>query len=219
MSNGTAPRRGDRIDEDQRVGRGVADRGSQLGDRVRDAGRRLVVGQQHRLEIPGPPAAARGLAGRWPPRPTRPELVDVGAVDLGDLREPVAEGADRDREDGVTRGERVDDGRLECAGAGTGEHDHVVLCAEVRLHALADADEERLELLAAVIDHLAPARLADGRGEGSGPGDPKVLLEAGHWARLLESREDAADPAPRGTDPSTVVDMTSYEDRPDHDPS
>ena len=90
--------------------------------------------------------------------------------------------------------------------------------AEERLHAAADPDEERLELLPAVVDHLAPAGLADGRRQGGGSGDPEVGLEAGHSAGLQGSREDAPDPAPRDTDPSTVVDMTSYEDRPDHDP-
>ena len=125
-------------------------------------------------------AAARTAAGCGAVAPLDLEPRDRRAVDLGDLREPVAERAHRDGEDPVAGRERVDDGGLETARAGAGQHDHVVLRAEERLHALADALQERLELLAAVVDHLPPAGLADGRRQGGGAGDAEVGLEAGH---------------------------------------
>ena len=120
---------------------------------VRSTARRPGIAGRGSTDVGG----LRGLA------PLDLEAGDRGAVDLGDLGEPVAERADRDGQDGVARRERVDHGRLEAAGARAGQHDHVGRGAEVGLHALAHAQQERLELLAPVIDHLAPAGLAHGR--------------------------------------------------------
>ena len=116
------------------------------------------------------------------------EAADVGAVDLGDLREAVAEGADGDGEDPVAGREDVDDGGLEGAGARGGEQDDVGLGAEERAHPADDPLHERGELGAAVVDHLAPAGGHDGRREGGRAGDPEVLLEAGHGFGLLRRR-------------------------------
>ncbi len=84
----------DGVYEDERVGRFVLDRGGEDGDRVGDGGGGLVLRHQDGL----PRAAGldglanlcriRGLA------PLEGELGDVGAVDGGDLGEPVAERAD-----------------------------------------------------------------------------------------------------------------------------
>ena len=110
---------------------------------------------------------------------------DVRAVDLGDLREPVAEAADGHGEDPVAGRQRVDRCGLQAARPRAGEDQDVVGGgAEVRSHAADDPVEQRRELGAAVVDHLLRPRLADGRWQGGGAGDAQVRLEAGHGSRV-----------------------------------
>ena len=172
--------RRDRVDEDQGLGRRGPHRRRQRRNVVGHAGRRLVVRQQH-----GPEAGDRSGQAPHLGRLGRPAPLDLEprhrcAVDLGDLREPVAERADRDGQHRVARRQRVDDRGLEARRSRAGQHDHVAARAEEGLHALAHAAQQRLELLATVVDHLAPAGLADGRGEAGRPGDAEVRLEAAH---------------------------------------
>ena len=106
---------GHAVDEDQRVGRLLADSCGEFGDRVHDPGRRLVVGEQDRL---GVGHAAQPLADLRTVRRVAPfgvELRHVRAVDAGDLGEPVTERADAHAEDPVAGRQRVDDRRLEPA--------------------------------------------------------------------------------------------------------
>ena len=94
---------GHAVDEDERLGRGLADDGGQRRDRVHDRGRRLVVGQQHGLVR----LVARELGpddlgiGRLAPLDL--DLGDVRAVGPGDLGEPVAERPDRHAEHPIAR--------------------------------------------------------------------------------------------------------------------
>ena len=118
ISNGTAPRPetlSTRISASGLTSRIAAAR---TGDRVHHAGRRLVVGQQDRLvrRVRGERLADGAGIGRLAPLDV--ELRHVRAVDPGDLREPVAERADRDAEDAVAGRQRVDDRGLEPAAAG-----------------------------------------------------------------------------------------------------
>ena len=181
ISNGTAPRPDTLSTRISASGRQLADDRGQLGDRVHDAGRRLVVGQQD-----GPVAGRRARSSLADHRrigglaPLDLDLGDVGAVGPGDLGEPVAERADRHAEHAVARRQGVDDRRLEAAGPGGRDHRDVVGRPEVRLHARQDPLEHRRELGAAVVDHLAGAGLADARGQGRRAGDAQVRLEAVH---------------------------------------
>ena len=198
ISNGTAPRRRHAVDEDQRVGRGVADRRGQLRDRVHDPGRCLVVGQQDRLVArrrsrPGPPGPPPGR----PPSPTRRRrVVTFGAVGLGDLGEPVAERPDRDAEDAIARRQDVDDGRLEAAGARrtTGSRCRSS-CRSTASSGRMTRPSSRRELGPAVVDHLAPAGLPDARRERGRSGDAQVRLEAGHgWPPRWHGRRVSGGP-------------------------
>ena len=81
ISNGTAPERRDAVDEDERVGRDLADGGGELGDRVHDRRRGLVVGQQDGLVVAGPARArSRTSSGRCGLAPLGLDLGDVRAV-------------------------------------------------------------------------------------------------------------------------------------------
>ena len=112
------------------------------------------------------------------------ELRHVGAVDPGDLGEPVAEGTDAHAEHAIARRQRVDDGRLEPTRASGREHDAVRGRAEERLHPLDDAAEHRRELGSAVVDHLAGARFTDRCRQGRRAGDTEVGLETVHGELL-----------------------------------
>ena len=103
------------------------------------------------------------------------ESGDVGAEGLGDVAEAVAELTDRDGEDVVAGGERVDDGGFHGAGAGGGEDVDLVLGAEEELQALHDARLHLGELGSAVVDHLA-RELGERLGRaGGGAGNTQVL--------------------------------------------
>ena len=108
------------------------------------------------------------------------DLGDVRAVGPGDLREPVAERADRHGEDPIARRDDVDDGRLEPARAGGRDDRDVARGPEVRAHPGQDPVEHGRELRPAVVDHLAGAGLADRRREPRRAGDAQVGLEAVH---------------------------------------
>jgi hypothetical protein len=104
---------------------------------------------------------------------------DRGAVGRRDLAEPVAEVADADTEDGVAGRQEADHGGFEPAGARGRQDEHVLTGAEGRAHAGADTADERLELRAAVVDHLEASGLADGLGQWRRAGDAQVLGR--HW--------------------------------------
>ena len=176
---------GHAVDEDQRVGRLLADGCGEFGDRVHDPGRRLVVGEQDRL---GVGHAAQPLADLRTVRRVAPfgvELRHVRAVDAGDLGEPVAERADAHAEDPVAGRQRVDDRRLEPAGPRGRDHRHVGRRPEVGLHAVEDPGEHRRELGTPVVDHLPRTRLADAGWQRGGARDAQVRLEAGHGTLLV----------------------------------
>ena len=129
------PETRDAVDEDERVGRLLADGRGELADRVHHPGRGLVVGQQHGLHARHGPELLADLVGGRRVAPLRIELRHVRAVDPGDLGEPVTERADRHAEHLVARRQRVDDSRLQAAGSGGRDHRHVRARPEERLHA------------------------------------------------------------------------------------
>ncbi len=97
--------------------------------------------------------------------PLEVEWLDVRAEGFGDAGKPVAEDADAHREHRVSRGKHVDDGRLEAAGARTGENEHIVLGLEDLLEAFCTGRQGRRELGSAMVDHFP------GPGEQNGLGD------------------------------------------------
>ena len=171
---------GHAVDEDQALGRRVANGAGQVANRVHDPGRGLVVGEQDRAIAGVCPECVADDVGSCRPAPLDLDLRHVRAVDPGDLREPIAKAADRDRQDPVARRERVDDGGLEPARARTGQHHDVTGRPEERLHPVEDPPEHRRELGTAVVDHLAGAGLSHGRREGGRTGDPEIGFEAVH---------------------------------------
>jgi len=175
----------DRVDEDERLGGDVTDHGGQLGDRVGDPGGGLVVGQEHSLDrrLFQQRGADRGR-GRGPP-PLDLEAADIGAVDLGHLREAIPEGPPGHGDDPIAGREDVDHGSLQGTRARGGEGDDLGLCAEERPHAVNDPLQERGELGTAVVDHLASPGGHDGGRQDGRAGDPEVLRETGHGIGLL----------------------------------
>ncbi len=193
---------GHAVDEDERLGTLLPDRRRQLGDRVHDAGRRLVVGQQHGLDGRDRTEAFADLVRRRGIPPLGIELGHVRPVGRGDLGEPVTERADRDAEHAVAGRQRVDDRGLEAAGARARDHRDVAGGPEVRLHAVEDPAEHRGELRAAVVDHLVCARFADGRRQGGRAGDAKVGLEAVHGEPPFVGRDGSEQGAGAGSSPA-----------------
>ena len=177
ISNGTAPRP-DAVDQDQRLGRHLADDGRELRDRVHHPGRGLVVGEQDGLvvAIPLELGAEHGRIGRLAPFDV--DLGDVGAVGPGDLGEPVAERTDRDAR---TRspGESV----LTMAASRPPEPAVVMIAMSpvvpkygfmpLRIRSSIAANSGP-----AVVDHLARAGLADARRQPGRAGNAQVWLEA-----------------------------------------
>ena len=104
MSNGHGAEARHAVDEDERVGALLADGRRELRDRVHHAGRGLVVGEQHGLDVGQPAQSLADLVGRGGVAPLGVELGHVRAVDAGDLGEPVAERPDAHAED---RGRRA----------------------------------------------------------------------------------------------------------------
>ena len=116
ISNGTAPSADTLSTRMSASGALLADRRGQLGDRVHDPGRGLVVGQQHGLDRRGiARESLADLVGRRGIAPLGIELRHVRAVDAGDLGEPVAERPDAHAEHAVAGRQDVDDRGLEPA--------------------------------------------------------------------------------------------------------
>ena len=193
--NGTAPRPDTLSTRIRASGANSRTTAVSSGDRVHHPGRGLVVGEQDGLVVAGPLELRAQLGRVGGLAPFDVDLGDVRAVGPGDLREPVAEGADRDSEDPIARREDVDDRRLEATRPGRREHRHIVGGPEIRLHPGQDPGEHRGEFRAAMVDHLAGAGLADARRERGRAGDPQVGLEAVH-GNLLD--QPAGHPPARG---------------------
>ena len=149
----------------------------QLVHRVGDAGRGLVVRDQHgavRL-VRRKVVAERSRIGGGAPLDL--EALDVGAEGGRDLGEPVAERADGDGQDAVARRERIDHGRLERAGPGAGQEQDLAVGADQLGQAGRRLAQQLRELAAAVVDHrlrlgLAHVRRGSASDRGSGDSVP-----------------------------------------------
>ncbi len=118
---------------------------------ARHAGRRLVVDHQHRAHLMGGVGAeALGHAHRGHALAVRHlQAVHLDAERGGGPAEVVREVAVDDAEDAVSRGQRVDDGRLPAAGARAGVHDRLAaLGLEHTPEAREDLADQRRELRA-----------------------------------------------------------------------
>ena len=102
----------------------------QGSERVRHAGRRLVVGDQHGGDLRL--AAEQGVqilgVGRLAPGQGQPR--DVRAEGLRQVSKAIPEGADRDGEHAVARRHDVGDSALQSAGAARRKDHQVVLGLE-----------------------------------------------------------------------------------------
>ncbi len=153
-----------------------------VGDRVGDAGGRLVVGQQD-----GPVGEWIGqcfpkAVGLGRPARLDGELRDVRSVDGRHLREAVAEDAGRDGQDPVPGRQVVDDGGLETARPGRADDQDVIGGPEEHLQAAYHPLLQGSELGSAMVDHLARPGLADRVGQGGRARDAQVRLETVHVA-------------------------------------
>ena len=168
------------------AGRG-AHGGRQLAQWVRNAGRGLVVRQQHRA-VRSFAGQVRGQAVRvGGGAPCEVEAVDRGAEDLGDLRESVAEGSDRDSQHPVAGGEDVDHRGLERAGSRTGEQEHLAIGPDQPSQHGGGLAQELAKLRSAVVDHRLGLGLAHSGGDGRWPRHPEVLIHATHDSHGLDS--------------------------------
>ena len=114
------------------------------------------------------------------PAPLGLEALDVGAVGARDLREAISEHADRHGEHAIGGRERVDDRGLEAAGPCRREEQDLVLGPEEDAHPAVDPGEQGGELRPAMVDHLAPAGLANLGGKMGRAGNAEVGFVAVH---------------------------------------
>ena len=115
--------------------------------------RSLIVRDQHSLDVRvGSQSITDGI-GISSLSPLHAHLGHISPVGLGIVGEPIAEGADADRQHHVSRRESVDDGGLQASCARCRKHKYVFLSPEYLLQLLTDAKAKVAELGPTVIYH------------------------------------------------------------------
>jgi hypothetical protein len=148
----------------------------QRGERVRDAGRGLVVGQEHDAGVRVRGQHRRQVGGIHGLAPLRLQPDDVRAVGGRHAGEALAEVAAQRGHDLVTGRHQVGDRRLQAAAAGGGHHEEVVVGLENALGARGDVRQQLRELRSAVVDHRSTRRANHALGERCRAGDAELLL-------------------------------------------
>ena len=163
--------------------------------------------------------AARAAPADRPRRPTRLEHLDLDAQRARDLRQAVAEDADRAREQVVARAEHVRHRGLEAARSRNRPEQYLASAVpKSGFICVDDAVEDRFELGTPMIDHRLRGRVEHRLGDGHGARDEQQTLRHGPSGRafvptMLYSADDAVPRTPHPPDRIFVLRRLSEQSR------
>jgi hypothetical protein len=181
--------RGDDVDEQQCVMALRVDRGAELGDPARHAGRGLVVDDHHRAD----PALGvgredlGGALGVGAVAPVALDPLDLEPEALGHRPPQRREVAGLEREHAVAGRQGVDERRLPRAGAGGGVDDDRAARLEDPAQALEDLEAQAGEVGPAMVDRGRVDRPQDAVRDVRRPGDLEEMPSAAmrhRWCRV-----------------------------------